>query len=130
MSQDRNSGARASDWGHETAQLLAVQLGASGMGRASNECRLAGERVVIKCANIKTTSVGVTYRMLERLDRIVAAFRLDDDSFELFSLTPAEFRSAMRETRSQGTSQGKVGLVERSIFQRQGKAMGRIHVRS
>lgn len=128
MAQDRNSGAEANDWGHRTALLLAEKLGASGMRRNSNECQLAGERVVIKCANPATTSVGVTYRMLDRLDRIAAAFKLDDGSFELFSLLPAEFVAAMRQTRSRGSAAGKVGLVDRSTFQRSGKPMGRLRI--
>jgi hypothetical protein len=105
-----------------------MKLGASGMGRASNECRLASERVVIKCANIKTTSVGVTYQMLERLDRIVGAFKLDDGSFELWSLLPSQFKSAMRDSRSHGSSTPKVGLVARSIFESLGKPMGRVRI--
>lgn len=128
MPQDQISGARASDWGHRTARLLAEQLGASGMGRNSNECQLAGERVVIKCANPETTSVGVTYRMLERLDRVVAAFKLDDGSFELWSLAPSQFMSAMRDTRSRGSASGKVGLVNRSTFERSGNLMGRVRI--
>ena len=123
MAQDRVSGARASEWGHTMAALIGREIGASGMGKTSNECKLGEERIVIKCANIGTQSVGVTYRMLERLDRIVAAFRLDDGSFELWALSPAEFRSSMRESR---TSDGKTGLVERSVFERHGKSLGRV----
>jgi len=125
MSQDQESGAKASEWGHKTAESIAREIGASGIGKVSNECRLGEERIVIKCANVETQSVGVTYRMLERLDRIIAAFGVDDGSFELWALSPVEFRSAMRESR---TSAGKVGLVERSFFERHGKPLGRVRV--
>src|SRR6476646_2514351 len=100
MDQNRESGAKASEWGHVMAKLIAREIGASGMGKTSNECKLGEERIVIKCANIETQSVGVTYRMLERLDRVVAAFRLDEDSFELWAVSPTDFRSAMRESRT------------------------------
>jgi hypothetical protein len=123
--QDRETGAKASKWGHRMAELIAREISALGMRKTSNECKLGEERIVIKCANIRTQSVGVTYRMLERLDRIVAAFRLDDGSFELWALSPAEFRSAMRESR---TSAGKTGLVERAFFERHGKSLGRVRV--
>jgi hypothetical protein len=126
MSQDRTSGARASEWGHKTAQLLANKLGATGMRGNSNQCQFNGDRIVIKCAAPATPSVGVTFKMLDGLDRVVAAFQLDDGSFELWSVSPDQFKSAMRETKSRGRSAGKVGLVERSFFQRHGKSMGRV----
>ena len=48
MPQDRESGARAAAWGHEAAQKIARKIGTTGMGKASNECHLNGERVVIQ----------------------------------------------------------------------------------
>src|SRR5260221_11514507 len=127
MPQDRRSGAAASEWGHATANLLAARLGASGMGRTSNECRLNGERVVIKCAKVGTQSVGVTHKMLERLDHIIAAFELDDGSFEVWVVTPAQFKLSMRDSRSRG-GRGKTALVERRYFEQHGRTLGRIHL--
>jgi hypothetical protein len=124
--QDRASGARASRWGHETARAIAEKLGASHMRRSSNECVLNGERVVIKCAAPTTLSIGVTYKMLDRLDRVIAAFQRDDGTFRLWTVTPAQFREAMRATRSQGAAAGKVGLVERRTVEQIGKSVGRI----
>jgi hypothetical protein len=126
MSQDRESGAKASEWGHQTARRLAEKLGAVDIGVVSNECRWNGNRIVIKCAKAGTTSVGVTYRMLEHLDHILGAFELDDGSFEAWSITPAQFESAMRESRSRGGI-GKTALVSRSFFQQHGKHVARLH---
>jgi hypothetical protein len=127
MPQDRTSGAKAAEWGHATAQKIAAHIGARGIGRLSNECDLNGERIVIKCARVATQSVGVTYQMLERIDRVVAAFELDDGSFELWSITPEQFRGSMRESRSRGGI-GKTALVERKFFQQNGLKMARVHV--
>jgi len=124
MPQDRESGARASEWGHDAAQRIARKIGASGMGKASNECQLNGERVVIKCARRNTSSVGVTYQMLTRLDRIIGAFELDDGSFELWAISPEQFESTMRESV---TSRGKTALVSRSYFEQHGKKMERVY---
>jgi len=74
--------------------------------------------VVIKCAASATDSVGVTFKMLERLDSIIGAFQLDDGSFELWSLSPEKFRQEMRDTRSRGSAAGKVGIVRRDFFER------------
>src|SRR5947207_12418651 len=89
--QDRASGARASKWGHETARALAARIGASSMRRSSNECRYKGLLAVIKCAGAATKSVGVTYKMLDRLEIVIGAFECEDGTFELWSLSPAQF---------------------------------------
>jgi hypothetical protein len=128
MAQDRASGAAAAAWGKRTAEALAKKLGATKPAGASNECLLDGNRVVIKCAKPATRSVGVTFSMLDRLDDIIAAFQRDDGAFELWSLTPAAFRQYMRETRSRGSSAGKVGLVEREVFRAKGKALGKVRL--
>jgi hypothetical protein len=125
MPQDRESGARAAAWGHETAQKIARTIGATGMGRSRNECHLSGERVVIKCAQRNTSSVGVTYQMLTRIDSIIGAFELDDGSFELWAITPGQFESSMRESRTSG---GKTALVSRSFFEQHGKKMQRVNL--
>jgi hypothetical protein len=96
--------------------------------RASNEALLNGKNVVIKCAAPATDSVGVTYKMLETLDAIIGAFQLDDGSFELWSLSPEQFESAMRKTRSRGPSAGKVAIVRRSIFVSHGIHLGRVWI--
>lgn len=86
MPQDRNSGAAANRWGRETARQIASRIGATMQIRASNEALLDGQKVVIKCAAPATDSVGVTYKMLEKLDAVIGAFQLDDGSFDLWSV--------------------------------------------
>lgn len=102
MTQDRASGAAANDWGRATARAIASQIGAVMKSRASNEALLDGKKVVIKCAASATDSVGVTFKMLDRLDSVIAAFQLDDGSFELWSLPRERFRHEMRDSRSKG----------------------------
>lgn len=125
MPQDRESGARAAAWGHETAERIARKIGATGMGRSSNECHFSGERAVIKCARRNTSSVGVTYQMLTRIDRIIGAFELDDGSFELWAISPKQFESNMRESITSG---GKTALVARSFFEQHGRKMQRVQL--
>ena len=121
MTQDRASGAAADTWGRKTAKAIAQKLGATGLNPKSNECLLEGSRVVIKGAAPATDSVGVTYKMLDRLDAIVGAFQRDDGAFELWSLASSVFKEHMRDTRSRGASAGKVGLVRKEVFQAKGK---------
>lgn len=124
MSQDRESGAAANAWGRRTAISVAEHLGATNLSSGSNECVLNGERVVIKCAAARTSSVGVTFKMLERLDAIIGAFQLEDGAFELWSLSPSVFESEMTDTRSLGASAGKVGIVRKDVFRERGSPIG------
>jgi hypothetical protein len=128
MTQDRASGAAANEWGRVTARAIASKIGAVMKGRTSNEATLNGEKVVIKCAASATDSVGVTFRMLDRLDSIIGAFQLDDKSFELWSLSPETFHQEMRDTRSKGSAAGKVGIVRRDVFEKSGRLLARIRL--
>lgn len=128
MTQDRASGAAANKWGRETARKIASKIGAVMKGRTSNEARLDGKTVVIKCAASATDSVGVTFKMLDSLDSVIGAFQLDDDSFELWSLSPEKFRQGMRDTRSKGSAAGKVGIVRKDSFEKGGITLGRIRL--
>ena len=74
MPQDRFSGAKANRYGRQCAEQIAAALGAERMHNASNEYLHNGERVVIKCARIRTTAVGVTYQMLNRIAAVLGAF--------------------------------------------------------
>src|SRR6266576_507004 len=120
MTQDRATGAAADQWGRDTARKIAPKIGAVMKGRTSNEAILDDQTVVIKCAAPKTASVGVTLKMLDHVDSIIGAFQLDDGSFELWILSPARYRDAMRDTRSKGASAGKVALVRKRDFERDG----------
>jgi hypothetical protein len=124
MPQDRESGARANAWGRSTARLVAEKLGATDMAHSSNECTLGSRRIVIKCARPRTSSIGVSFKMLQKLHLVVGAFQRHDRTFELWSLTPAQFESAMQHTRSLGASVGKVGIVKRAYFQERGESLG------
>jgi hypothetical protein len=115
--QDRASGAAADKWGRETASALAQKLGATQFSGSSNECRLDGDRVVIKCAAAANDSVGVTFKMLDRLDAL----------WRPSNAKTAHLRSGLLlrplSRHTCGTlvalaSAGKVGLVRRDVFER------------
>lgn len=90
----------------------------------SNEARWDGKLVVLKSAASATNSVGVTYLMLDRVDEVVAAFQREDGRFDVYALSAAAFRSAMKPTRSKGASSGRVGIVRRSTFESLGRSLG------
>jgi hypothetical protein len=126
MSQNRESGAAAANWGLDCGRRLAASLGATRPTGNSNACRLEGKSIVIKCAAITTDSVGVTFKMLEQLEEIVGAFQLAEGSFDVWALTAAQYRQAMRDTASHGASAGRVGIVRKAFFEQHGRHIGRI----
>jgi len=128
MPQNRESGAAASRWGSETARLIAGALGAKMISDLSNEAIFHNQRIVIKSARRNTTNVGVSFKMLERLDGVVGAFEQHPGSFQLWSLTPQQYRLYMRDTASKGRSAGKVGVVSKSIFLKYGKELGNVTI--
>lgn len=93
--QDRASGAAANAWGRRTARRVAELIGAEPVNAASNECLLDHTRIVIKCAHRRTLSVGVTFKMLDRLDQILGAFQADGKSFDLVWLDRERYRVHM-----------------------------------
>lgn len=117
MTQDRQSGARADAWGRSKSKEIARVLNATELSPNSNECTLAGKRVVIKCAGVGNNKIGVPYKMLSRIAQVIAAFERSDGSFDLIGISPLAFRKTMAPTRSTGRSSGKVGMVRRSYFE-------------
>jgi hypothetical protein len=75
MPQGRDSGARAVEYGLQTARRIAGKLDGIKIGGASsNEYEIDKRNVVIKCARTTTNSVGVSYRMLDRVAAIWGSF--------------------------------------------------------
>ncbi len=126
MSQNKNSGAAANKWGRETARSIATEIDATMVSNTSNECTHDGFKAVIKCAKAATDSVGVTYKMLERLDYIIGAFQAENGTFDLFQLPSSYFENEMRATASLGSASGKVGIVRKKIFENKGKSIGSV----
>jgi hypothetical protein len=126
MPQDRETGAAGNAFGHETAPRIAQALGATRLSKSSNEFALQGRRLVIKCARVNTSSVGVTYKMLDRIEAVLGAFEEQDGRFGIYEISAAEFRERMRPSQSKGPSEGKVGLVARKDFHQHGKLVSRV----
>ena len=128
MPQDRESGAAGNEFGRTTAPRIAKAIGATGVGSTGNEFRLDSKSVVIKCARPKTSSVGVTYKMLDRVEAVLGAFMGDNGVFDVYKITRADFEAHMRPSRSKGASAGKVALVARRTFFELGKRIAQVRL--
>lgn len=116
MPQDRDTGARANEYGHETARLIAKKLGAVSVSKQSNEFAYEGRLVTIRCAKRTTSDVGVRFNMLDRVDSVIGAFEGGDGSYDLYEMTPSLYRLEMRDSKNEG----KVGLVRKRFFEERG----------
>ena len=128
MPQDRESGAAGNEFGRTTAPRIAKAIGARDVGSTGNEFQLDAKLVAIKCARPKTSSVGVTYKMLDRVESILGAFMGDDGVFDVYEISSDDFKAHMRPSRSQGASAGKVALVARNTFFKRGKRVARVRL--
>lgn len=117
MAQDSISGAEARIYGHKTARRLARKLGAVSLSEMSNEFAYQGKLITIRCAHADTSDVGVTIKMLKRVDSVVGAFETSPDKYDLFEMSPALFKRYVRDSKKEG----KVGLVRRKKFQEFGR---------
>ena len=121
MPQNRESGARANEYGRVTARKIAATIGAISTSQTSNEFELGGKKITIRCARSTTTNFGVPFKMLDRVDSIFGAIEQENGTYEIYELSMKTFAENMRDTRSKGPSAGKVGLVNRSLFISQGR---------
>jgi len=130
MSQDRQSGAEASRYGHDCGERIATALGTRLLSAASNECLLNGERVVIKCARTATTKVGISYQMIQTLAAVLGAFEDVDGTYRVLRLPAQRCANLMdaAPTASRGPSAGKVGMVNRAAFEHEGTLVAVVRI--
>jgi len=117
MPQNKETGAAGNEFGHENAPKIASAIGAELTRPGSNEATWNGKRAVIKSAGKSTSSVGVTYSMLDTLDVIIAAFQHKTGAFEVYVLPKSRFAELARDSRSSE----HVGIVAKKAFVEEGK---------
>jgi len=129
MPQGRESGARAVEYGLQTARKIAQILGGRKVGnKRSNEYEIENKSIVIKCARIRTNSVGVSYRMLKRVTAILGCFEVEENVYDIYEMKPKVYSKHMTPTRSTGSSKGRVGKVKKSVFLDRGRLLQRISI--
>ena len=119
MPQDAKSGAAANEYGHETARLIGDKIGAISVKDKSNEFALEGRLVTIRCAHKGNMQVGVTYSMLDRVDKVIAAFEVGRKTYVLYEMSPSLYKMNLRDSKGEG----KVGLVAKKVFKDIGKTL-------
>ena len=126
MPQDKESGAKANQYGLDCGKRIMSAIGASNTKPGSNECSLNGELLSVHCAHKDTDSIGVTYKALEKISAVLGAFEQEDGSYVVWKMPKARYEDLMTATRSLGTARGKVGIVKKSDFERIGTQFAKV----
>lgn len=113
--QNRMTGAAANQFGREAAAKISKLLGAKRISGRSNEVLYDSKRAVIKSAHLRNIYIGVTLKMLERLDLIIAAFETLDGDYDLYALKPDIFKDNIRIGLNE-----RIGLVRKKVFLEEG----------
>jgi hypothetical protein len=120
MPQDRESGARASQYGRDCGKKIIDAIGAKSVKQGSNECSLGTELLSVHCARKDTDRIGVTYKALDGISAVLGAFEQEDGSYMVWRMSKDQYKRLMTNTRSRGPSQNRVGMVKRIDFERHG----------
>jgi hypothetical protein len=128
MPQNRVSGAEGNRYGRECGERIATALGAQRVSARSNECDFNGERVVIHCARLRTKTVRVTRRMVEKLQAVLGAVQREDGSYDVYRLAMQSYREQMKPSHSHGKKAENVFLVDRKVFEEHGFHVGTFNV--
>ena len=99
MPQNAKSGAKANEYGHKTARLIGEKIGAKPVNNTSNEFAFEGCLVTIRCARKTNMQVGVTYSMLERVDKVIAAFEVAKKTYALYEMSPILYKMNLRDSK-------------------------------
>ena len=120
MGQDRETGAAGNAYGHRMGKAVAALLQLEKLSDRSNEVKWRGGLAVIKSCGPRTTSFGVTRKMLDRTDAILVACEDDSGNVEIIELAVDLFRLSMFDSRSASARGGRVKQVRRSLAQQNG----------
>lgn len=123
MRQDRETGAAGNAYGHRMGTAVAALLQLQKLSDRSNEVKWRDGLAVIKCCGPRTTSFGVTRKMLDRIDAILVAWEDDGGNVEIIELAVDRFRQGMTDSRSSSAVGGRVKQVRRSFARRNGSRL-------
>lgn len=116
MSQTRETGAAANQFGKNAARQIAHQLQLKRLSNVSNEVLYEGQRAVIKSAHLGNGYIGVSLKMLDRIDLIIAAFENIDGYFDLYTLDAQTFKENIRIGHHE-----HIALVKKKVFLESGQ---------
>ena len=121
MVQNQITGSAGNNFGREMARIVAKFLDTNLLSAKSNEIILDGKLFVIKSARRKTSSIGITEKMFNRLQGIIVALETDNGKYTLYKVDlknnpPLQ----MRFSKSSGHIKNRVIQISRNSIQKCG----------
>ena len=121
MVQNQITGSAGNNFGREMARIAAKFLDTNLLSAKSNEIILDGKLFVIKSARRKTSSIGITEKMFNRLQGIIVALETDNGKYTLYKVDlknnpPLQ----MRFSKSSGHIKNRVIQISRKSIQKCG----------
>jgi len=66
--------------------------------------------------------------MVDPIKAVLGAFEQDDGSYRVMELPIERCATGMRPTRSRGASRDRVGIVDRKLFEDEGRLVGVVKI--
>ena len=124
--QDAETGRAGRDFGVTAGRAIAEQLGKL-VDPVATELRLPdGRRATVRTAKKRNLQWGCLHSVRDRVDSIICAYTKDEKTFEVWEVTPAQWRSIAREASPGHKLHGRLTLVRKSDVEQRGKAMPKI----
>lgn len=127
MVQNQITGADAVRNGFKIARIVAKFLDTNMLSAKSNEIILDGKPFIIKSARRKTSSIGITETMFDRLQGVIVALETDNGKYTLYKVDLINNPSLqMRFSKSSGHVKNRVIQISRKSIQKCGRIIGEI----
>jgi hypothetical protein len=134
VGQTPKTGKAGNNFGHRMGVHAAQHLGTKllNTGTKSNEALLDDQRVILKSAHKKTSSIGVTLNVLENIQSIVAV--LEDKSkyaegvhhYTIYKVPTEWYKQYMLPSRSSPSAARTTRMVSCSMIRRHGEIIGKL----
>jgi hypothetical protein len=123
MTQDRNTGAQANEFGKRMAIIVASHIGANKVNSDGNEFTWQDKKVTIRSAHKGNAYVGVLYSMLERVDAVLGALETDKpDEFQIWELDSRTYRARSKPQ----VKNPHIAQVPIKVFAKEGKLTAKV----
>jgi hypothetical protein len=119
--QDAETGRAGRDFGVTAGRTIARKLGEL-VDPVATELRLPdGRKATVRTAKNRNVQWGCLHSVRDRVDCIICAYTKDERTFEVWEVTPAQWRSIAREASPGHKLYGRLTLVRKSDVERVGK---------
>jgi hypothetical protein len=132
--QTQDTGRAGNNFGHRMGMYAAKYLDTELLKteNKSNEAMLDGQRIVLKSAHKKTSSVGVTLNVLENIKSVVAILENKDKQendihkYTIYKVSTEWYKQYMKPSRSSPSAARTTRMVNSNLIRKHGEVVGEL----